>query len=825
MITFSELKNKANSVYPAVLLDHYFTFKTRRIIRNILLAISFVLFVLVLSTADFVKDALTIPLEYKDWIFSNLSLIRGLFFVIFPFWAISYLYECFYNSYYFDESDIDFDVARFAFLSDHSDLTKSFLQSVAGKCTMLRLGISQKSVKEFINSKRDKVKETNFEMPTDYYGDYISLTDYGLTIYEQDKDLAAFLAQSKVTKKIFIGALLWIDNEDWRMRNEERWWIRSNLARVQSLGRNWSFGKTYLLERFGNSIMAESVYRSLGDKWRVHKDEVKQIERILIKDGGANVMLISPTSESGLEIVASLGKMIFNGQTLPDLEDKRIFVLDVNLLITQASNRQVFEENVVNILSQAKHAGNVVLVLPQIASFLENANKIGVDVAALFAEVLGSHNIQIIGISDEKSFHEVIETDFDLMQFFEKVRIKDLNQELGVQILQEECAFLESKYKIFFTYQSLVAIAEGAERYFMATTYSDKILDLLQEVASKSRTDKNIVITADHVYQILSIKTGVIQGSISDAEKKKLSSLEEILHKRVIGQNEAIQFIADAMRRGRLGISNPKRPIGSFLFLGPTGVGKTETTKALAESFFGSEKNILRFDMSEFSGVDAVDKLIGSVGGKKTGVLADKIINQPYGVLLLDEFEKTTKEVMDLFLQILDEGQFTDSRGQKIIARNLIIVATSNAGGDLIYKASFEKKDLIAFKEEIIDTLISDRVFRPELINRFDGVVLFHALNKEHLYEVAKLMIRKLDERLAEKGIKLDITDDLLNYLMEIGNNPKFGARAMNRAIQNEIEKMIADKMIDEKINSGSHLIFKYNQDKKLEIVVSDKVV
>ncbi len=610
MITFNELKNKANSVYPAVLLDKYTNNRSRKIVRTILMWVSFILLIMVMVSCDFSRNYLKIPENYSAWIFSHVSMLRGLFFVIFPFWLISYLFEAFYASYYFDETDIDFDVARLAFLSDDRDLTKSFLKSEIGRCVLLRLGVGKKLISTFLSSSREKIKETNFQMPTDYYGDYISLVDYGQTIYEQDKDFAKFLGQLAITKKLFLGALTWVDNEDWRIRNNERWWIRANLARVQSLGRNWSFGKTYLLERFGNSIVAESVYRSLGDKWRIHKEEVRQIENILVKDSGANVMLISPTSESGLEIVASLGKMIFNGQTLPDLEDKRIFVLNVNLLLTQASNRQTFESNTIDILAQAKHAGNVILVLPQISTFLESANKIGVDISALFAEVLESKNIQIVGICDEKSFHEVVETDFDLMQFFEKVSIKDLNQELGIQILEEESAYLENKYKIFFTYQSLAAIAEGAERYFMATTYSDKILDLLQEVATKAKSDKDIVITAEHVYKTLTIKTGVVQGSISADEKIKLSSLEEILHKRVIGQNEAIQFIADAMRRGRLGISNPKRPIGSFLFLGPTGVGKTETTKALAESFFGSEKNILRFDMSEYTGVDAVPKLI-----------------------------------------------------------------------------------------------------------------------------------------------------------------------------------------------------------------------
>ncbi|HRY31312.1 MAG TPA: AAA family ATPase [Candidatus Paceibacterota bacterium] len=825
MITFAELRNKADAVYPAVLLDRYTDYRLRKIIRAIFLIISLVLFALVIVSTDSSKNLLSLPPAYVSWSIGHAYLIRGLLFIFFPLWVFQYLFEAFYLSYYFDEKDIDFDVARLTFLSDDRDLTKSFLNSEIGRRAMFRLQIGQKQVKDFFVSDRKNLRETNFRMPADYYGGFISLIDYGQTIYEQDESFTRFLAQNGVTKQLFLGALAWVDDEDWRYRNDWRWWIRSNLARIPSLGRNWAFGKTYLLEKFGNSIMAEPVYRSLGDKWRIHREEISQVENILVRDTGANVMLISPTSEAGLEVVASFGKMIFNGQTLPDLEDKRIFVLDVNLLITQASDRQAFEENIISILAQANSAGNVILVLPQISAFLENANKIGVDVSSLLSEVLESKNIQIIGISDKKSFHEVIETDFDLMQFFEKVSIKEINYDLGVQILQEESGFLESKYKVFFTYQSLVAIAEGAEKYFMATTYSDKILDLLHEVAIKSRAEKKIVISADDVYKVLSIKTGVVQGTLSSDEKQKLSSLEEILHKRVIGQNEAIQFVADALRRGRLGISNPKRPIGSFLFLGPTGVGKTETTKALAESFFGSEKNILRFDMSEFTGADAVERLIGSAHGRKTGALAEKIINDPYGVLLLDEFEKTTKEVLDLFLQILDEGQFTDSRGQKIIARNLIIIATSNAGSDLIYKASLEKKDLGTLKEKILNTLIAERIFKPELLNRFDGVVLFHALNEKHLYQIAKLMLRKLDERLTDKGVKLNINEDLLNYLVKVGNDPKFGARAMNRAIQNDIEKMIADRLISEKIKAGSYLTFKYDATGKLQIAVSDKIV
>jgi ATP-dependent Clp protease ATP-binding subunit ClpA len=328
-------------------------------------------------------------------------------------------------------------------------------------------------------------------------------------------------------------------------------------------------------------------------------------------------------------------------------------------------------------------------------------------------------------------------------------------------------------------------------------------------VANKVKSDKRKVVTVDDVDDVMALKTGVPQGKIDEQEKEQLSSLEEILHERVIGQNKAIEDIAKAMRRGRAGITNPKRPIGSFLFIGPTGVGKTETTKALAENFFKSEDDIIRLDMSEYNGPLAVQKLIGSES--EVGVLSQKISDKPYGVLLLDEFEKTTQKVMDLFLQILDEGQFTDSRGETINARNLIIVATSNAGSDLIYEGDIKK-------DQIIDEIISQKIFKPELVNRFDSVVLFHTLNKVHLHEIAKLMLKKLDKRLSDRGLRIDVNNDLLTYLVNVGYNKKFGAREMNRVIQDDVEALIAEKIISGEIKNNSNITFK-TVGEKLEIV------
>jgi len=287
-----------------------------------------------------------------------------------------------------------------------------------------------------------------------------------------------------------------------------------------------------------------------------------------------------------------------------------------------------------------------------------------------------------------------------------------------------------------------------------------------------------------------------------------LGNLEEILHKRVIGQNMAIDAISGSMRRARSGITDPNRPMGSFLFIGPTGVGKTETVKALNEVFFKNENKIIRLDMSEYNGGDAIEKLIGSYSNKTTGILASKIRDQQYGVLLLDEFEKTSDKVKDLFLQILDEGQFNDSQGNKINCRNLIIVATSNAGSQLIFNATQQGKDLSVMKDEIVGQIIDERIFKPELINRFDGTVLFHSLQKDHLQKIAKLMLEKLNKRIVKNGIKIELNEEITDYLVSIGSDPKFGAREMNRKIKDEVESLIADKIISNEIQTGDTILF-----------------
>ena len=273
----------------------------------------------------------------------------------------------------------------------------------------------------------------------------------------------------------------------------------------------------------------------------------------------------------------------------------------------------------------------------------------------------------------------------------------------------------------------------------------DKAIDLLRELVPMVKASKLHIVTREDVLDLVSRKTGIAVSEAKGEERTKLLKLEEILHERIVGQDEAVKAISGALRRARSGISSPNRPMGSFLFLGPTGVGKTETTKALAQVFFGDEKAINRLDMSEYQRDDALSRLIGTFESGKVGVLASLLRERPYGVLLLDEFEKTSKEVHDLFLQVLDEGFFTDVSGKRVNARNLIVVATSNAGSDVIWKFMQEGKGLN--KDIVITEIINRAIFKPELLNRFDGVVLFHPLNAEHLRTIARFQLQKLAKR------------------------------------------------------------------------------
>jgi len=368
-------------------------------------------------------------------------------------------------------------------------------------------------------------------------------------------------------------------------------------------------------------------------------------------------------------------------------------------------------------------------------------------------------------------------------------------------ILENSVLVLEHKYKRFVSFPALREIVSLSKRYMSSIPFPKSAMGLLDEVMIHAASTKDKVILPKHVAQIVSEKTEIPVGEIKVKEKEVLLNLEKLIHQRIINQDQAVNEVSAALRRARADFTVRKGPMGTFLFLGPTGVGKTEACKALAQIYFGSEDKMIRLDMSEFQNVTDIPRLIGSPG--EEGFLTTQVRERPFSLILLDEIEKAHKNILNLFLQVLDEGFLTDGLGRKIDFKNAIIIATSNAGYQIILQALQDKTDWSEVRQKLLDYLFEEAIFRPEFINRFDAAVVFSPLSKENLLGIAELLLQKLKKNLKAKEIEFVITTSLKEKIVELGYNPTFGAREMRRVIQDKIENVLASALLSGKIKRG----------------------
>lgn len=733
------------------------------------------------------------------------------FLLMLGLWLVFALWYGYYTSSYFKDDDtvlpefnlrpprIRFETAQLI-TAGFGEPVVDFFVSRFGAEVLLRLGLPREEVLAFL--KERKPPANVFEIAV-AENEPVGLPEIAAALLRYDETLQHFLVSRKIGAPDFVGAALWVSRIEAARKEQMRWWSKDALGRIPGIGKDWAYGEIMLLSRYATPIALHPAY-SLSGKGALGKKETKEIERILSRGRESNVMLVGEEGAPKLAPLVWLSREISAGTILPPLEHKRIFIFNGVPFTAAMKEKAVFETEFLRLMSEAVKAGNIILVFDNFEKFCQGASALGSDALSLLDPFLASSNIQIVAITELGAFHQMFESNAKVRERFERVLMSEAGIAGSLPVLQDEALRAERAAQVLFTYQALRATAESAERYFFEGVMPDKAIDLLLELVPKVKSAGKRVIVREDVLELVSAKTGIAVSEAKGEERGKLLRLEEILHERIVGQDEAVKAISGALRRARSGVSSEKRPIGSFLFLGPTGVGKTETTKALAQAFFGDENSIARLDMSEYQSGDALARLIGTFESGKAGVLASLLRERPYGVLLLDEFEKTSREVHDLFLQILDEGFFTDVFGKRVNARNLIIIATSNAGSDLIWKAEQEGKSLS--KDIVLTEIISRAIFKPELLNRFDGVILFHPLRGEHLKVIAKLQLQKLGKRLKEKGLELSITEPLIEYLVSVGQDPKFGARPMNRAIQEKVEQVIAEKMLRGEIEAGSRV-------------------
>lgn len=784
-MTYTQLVDKAKDFEGVVVLERIFPHYVRRII---LVASAILMLCLVVYFLSFNTDNI---------------IIAGSFFILLAIWLAVAEMDSFYFSSYLrdglDETTITYELADILLNTDIEDVTVGFLTTKYGYKISKRAGLEKEDIQRFIFERKNPLTGYVFEFDADKtydVGTYVS------QLLDKDGEFRLFLFELGIQVEDFVGSSLWVIRDELYNKRKVRWWSQDRLSQFEGIGVEWSYGGAYLLNRYSQSLSADHPTLATIDFFEQYSQE---LENVLSRGHNANALIVGEPGVGKEDIVIGLQKRINTNRSNQALRNLHFVKLNVSAISADVGTKQELEGLVTNIFSQSEGAGNVALVV-NIKDLMSLGDEYSTNILSLLDPYLLSNDLHVIVLVDTDVYHADLEHNGNIEQRFERILIKEGDETIRMRILEDEVLAIEDALNVFFTYQAIETANVASDRYFTDATNIEKGTDLLHETAVSVSQSGRRVVVADDINTIVERLTGIPVGTAKKDEREKLLNLEAQLHSRIVGQNTAVNAISEALRRSRSGLADPKRPMGSFLFLGPTGVGKTETTKALADIFFGNSGNVVRLDMSEYSGPDALDRLIGLRATQSPGTLASGLRDNPYGVLHVDEFEKTNKEVMNLFLQILDEGSFTDAFGEEVIARNTIIVATSNAGSDVIYEYLKDGGDTREYKDAITNTIIKRGIFSPELLNRFDGVILFHPLGDSHLAGIVKMMLEDLNKRLDEKGLRLNITPELVDFLVEKGRDPKFGARPLRRAIQDYVENNIADKLISGEVGSGTEV-------------------
>ncbi|MBI3283192.1 ATP-dependent Clp protease ATP-binding subunit [Candidatus Curtissbacteria bacterium] len=574
------------------------------------------------------------------------------------------------------------------------------------------------------------------------------------------------------------------------------------------IGQTLSFGYTRTLEQFARRIIGQELSLTPTEK-----EAIEAIEKILTRPQNNNILLVGEPGVGRHATIEDLAVAIATSH-LTNLSAKQLVYLDTIALAGTGKNLVEVKSNFQSVLVEARNAGNVILVIDQIDK-ITSAKDSRLDLSEVLTFALRESDLPIIALTTPDEFNEYLRPNAAVLKFFERIDLVEPQPEETLQILVGRALNALEKERIASDLLALVEIVARSNQLIADKKQPEKAIILFDEITALAR-DLGQKITVELVDTVISQKTKTPIGALTKSESEKLKNLETLLHKRIIGQNEAIEQIAKAMRRARVEIENTQKPIGSFLFLGPTGVGKTETAKALAEAYFGDEIKMVRLDMSEFQANDGLARLIGDIGSKSPGILTSQVRDHPYGILLLDEFEKASPTVHNLFLQVLDEGFLTDAFGKKVSFSNIIIIATSNAGAEFIREQLQSAQTGVTpdqahqgspLSERLINFILENGLFSPELINRFDGVIVYHPLTEDEVVKVTILMLKNLSDKLKEaKNITLEVTDELAARVAKTGYNPQFGARPIKRLIADKLEDEIAKLIIDGSVKNGDKI-------------------
>ena len=654
-------------------------------------------------------------------------------------------------------------------------------------------------------------------------------------------------------------------------------------SKEQSKGKT----ETPTLDQFGRDLTAIARQGKI-DPVIGRQKEIERVIQILCRRTKNNPCLIGEPGVGKTAIAEGLALKIASGEVPEILKDKRIVALDLTGMVAGTKYRGDFEERIKSAIDEVSKAGNIILFIDEVHTLIgAGAAEGAVDAANILKPALARGEMQVIGATTIEEYRKNIEKDSALERRFQSVLVGEPSREEAVEILKGIRDKYEAHHKVKITDEAIEAAVKMSSRYIGDRFLPDKAIDLIDEAASKVRlraytppedireleekikrineekasavnsqnfeqaaalrdeekevkahlenakegwkkqnSETNGVVTPDEIAAIVSEWTHIPVVQLTEEESQRLLHMEEELHRRIVGQDQAVSAVAKAIRRGRVGLKDPNRPTGSFIFLGPTGVGKTELCKTLAATLFGDESAMIRLDMSEFMEKHTVSKLVGSppgyVGYDEGGQLTEKVRRKPYSVVLFDEIEKAHPDVFNMLLQILDDGVLTDSQGRKVDFKNCIIIMTSNVGAKLITNAGNaalgfkgEEGNGTMSQSDIKDAVMGElkKCFRPEFLNRVDDIIVFEQLNKDDIKEIARRMLKTLKNRVHDMGIELSFDDSAIEKIADEGFDPVYGARPLRRAIQSEIEDKLSEEMLDGRITSGNKYVCKHTDD------------
>lgn len=556
------------------------------------------------------------------------------------------------------------------------------------------------------------------------------------------------------------------------------------------IGRDWSFGWIPLLSRFGQNL-SQSGTMARGE---IRTETLQQLYNALDTNGGT-IALVGKDGSGKTELVYELAaNLIRPTHSVPkNLWYQQVFMLDASRLLASAGERGGLEQLVGTLLSEAYAAKNIIVCFDNAELFFQDG--VGaVDITSLLLPIIEAGRLKMILTIDEQKFLQISKRTPALTNALNRITIQPTNEAETMKVLEDHIPGIEYRRKVTYMYQALKEAYKLSQRYVYDVAMPGQAITLLEQAADYAEDNK--LVSSRSVQQAIEKTTGVKTAAADDtSEREKLLNLESLIHERMIGQERAVQVVSDALRRARSGIRNQNRPVGTFLFLGPTGVGKTELAKSLASVYFGGEKNIIRLDMNEFVSSNDVARLIAD-GADDPSSLTAQVMKQPFSVVLLDEIEKAHSSVLTTLLQLLDEGILRDVRNREISFRDTVVIATSNAGADRIQEYLSRGYSLQQFEQPFIDELISSHLFHPEFLNRFDEIVVFEPLNKEQLLHVVDLIMDGVNKNLAEQKIVVTLTPDAKAYLVETGYDPRLGARPMRRVVQRSVENLVAKLLL-----------------------------